>query len=1173
MARFLTGLFGASPVSPPATSLRINTSLQGVPIALMLGGANRLAGNLIDYTNFNYQNAPTGGKGGLFSAGSGKGNSGNYIYFVTFIVGICEGPVASISGMWINGTGNALPDTDLPASTILTLGNYSYQAEDYLGDYEQDPWGYMLDTDSSHALNYRGICYSAFGNFPLGSSTAIPNFTFQVGSTNQSNVIPGQPDGDPSIALTAFLTNEYYGLGFPSARLGSLANWQSYCIALGFGVSPVIASPIAASAFVNDLTAATNAAPCWQDGEFTVVPYGDKSVTAGQIQAITETYDVPQDQEGVDSNNTPLYFPSIKVSFYATFAGDGGVTYLSGAPLQKVSTYAPTGYSTSGTPAQGQYYEQGGVYYFSPADINAGVLITYNYAATASYVPNTSPLYAFTLDDFLPNQGTLGTGLAVNNSPLICVRKSRDQMLNDIKVEYLDRNNTYNPVDIEVKDEASITSFNRTRPSDIKQLHFFCLAAAAQQSATLSLIRQQIARTFQWTCGRHFMLILELMALVTVTDEGQGLLEQPVRIIEIYENQDFSLTITAEEYLGTVSAPQYGTQPSLQPALNYNADPGPINAPIIFEPTDELAATMISGGGLMIAGAISGENTSLWGGCNVWASYDGEKYTQIGEIIGPARMGVTTADLPPVDINPTGQTIDQADTLAVSLAESAGTLSSGTTLDVLSLNTRCLVGSEVIAYETATLTGPNAYNLTYLVRGAYGTESEIVDHPAGTPFARLDSNIFAFPYDQSRIGSVVYLKFQSFNIYQGGTQNLADCAAYPYLITGAALSSPLANVTNLRSNYNANIGFNQLIWDKVSDFRNPTYEVRVGATWQSAVILDDDAQSPFTVPGNGTYWVSAYAQPASGLQVYSEAPQSITISGAVLTQNVILSIDVAAAYWPGTFTGAVGYDATDNAIRTGSRANVLAITDFLNTPDILNIGGDSGSGTFYPSDTYLDIGYVANVSVSVAYQLTGVPASQNVLALADFLGTADILGAANTAFVEGYPLIQTATALGGDLYALGDLYAYPDLYAASDPAWGDWQKFSPGAYQARFLDWSFFLESVDPAAIGYDTVFKITATIPPRIDQYPLTTSSSATTSVTFGQSGVTSTAPLIGTASPFNGGAGPGDLPAISWGIVNAQAGDDLIVTALSLSAVTFEILNGGSKVARQLTLTVEGF
>src|SRR5579872_192056 len=1169
MARFITGLFGSKQTSPPATALRVNTSLQGVPIALLLGGAQRLAGNLLDYFNFNYQNASSsgsGGKGGL-GASVGKGQSGSYDYFASFIIGICEGPVDFINGMWTGGTPTNIPPEG--AQAILPSGNFFYEAENFTGSYTQSPWGFTEVVAPSHALAYRGIVTANFGNYPLGSSPSLPNLTFELYSLNRG-AVPGQPDGHASVAVTSLLTDPHFGLGFPAFRLDAMAGWQNYCIALGLGVSPVIASSVSSASFINDLAAATNSAPCWQDGVLTAIPYGDAAVTAGAIQISIETYIVPADQQGVDSNNTPLDFPRITVSFVGLYSGDISVAYQGGAALTRVATYAPTGYPTSGSPAQGQYYESGGVYFFSPADIGQTIVITYNYAASASFIPDTTPLYHFTADDFLPNEASLGSGLGSSHSPVVCVRKSRDQMQNGVKVEYLDRNNVYNPVNIEVKDEASITAFGRYRPSDVKQLHFFCLAGAAQQSATLSLIRQQIARTFQFTVGRHFMLILQLMKLYTFDDPGQGLAAQPGRLIEVQENASFSLTLTFEEFLGTVSAPQFGTQGSQAVPVNFNEAPGKVNAPIIFEPTDELNNTN-SLGGLQIWAAVSGQNTTAWGGAFVWASYDdGENFQKVGEIIGPARMGVTSATLPAFTANPTGgQTIDTADTLSVDLSMSAGALSSGTQADARALNTSCYVGGEIVAYATATLTGANKYDLSYLVRGAYGTETAIAAHAPGTPFARLDANIFALAFDQSRIGATLTLKFQSFNIYQGGLESLADCAPYTYTITGAALSSPLPSVTNLRTVFDVNTGFTDLVWDDIKDFRAFKYEIRSGTSFASAMTLGQVAHPPFRVPGgNGTYWVAAVAQPVTGLTVYSEFWVDVAISGAVLTQNVVLSVDLKAANWPGTFSGGAGVDTSLNAIRSGG-ANILTDPNILTTPDILNYGGGS-SGFYYPSDiALLDIGYLANVSVSIQYQPTGVPVGQNILAIGDILSTPDILGSASTAFINVYPLINVATNnTGGDLYALSpsDLYTYPDLYAIGDFNWGGFQRFSPGTYQARALDFAVFLQTIDPNTIAYDLAMVITATIPGRVDTFGVTTSASSTTTINFQPTGAASPA-------PFNGGPAAGNLPAISWGIVNAQAGDDLIITALSLSAITFEILNGGVKVVRNVTLFAEGF
>lgn len=1162
MARTFTGLFGTKQTSPPAAALRVNTSLQGVPVALLLGGAQRIAGNLIDYFNFYYQNAPSsgGGKGGV--TGGGKGQGGNYDYFASLVIGLCEGPIQGCGEYWIGGTqGSAAGLGDLTNN----FNGFNFEVEIAAGSYAQGPWSFAQAVDPSHALANRGIATASFANFPLGSSAALPNFTFNVASENQG-ALPGQIDGHASVALTAFLTDPHFGLGWPAARLGALADWESYCVALGMAVSPVITSSIAASSFVNDLTDATNSVACWQDGQLTVVPYGDVAVSAGQVNAITETHVVPQDQAGTDDSGNPLYYPQATVSFYATYAGDAGVTYPNGSVLQRVSSYAPTGYAGGGSPGQGQYFEQGGTYYFNPADIDQPLHISFDYASTASYVPNTTPLYDFTLDDYLANQGTIGTGVAAGNSPLIVVRKSRDQMLNSIKVEYLDRDNIYNPVDIEVMDEAAITAYGRYRPSDVKQYHFFCLAGAAQQAAALQLIRQQVPRTFQWTCGRHFMLILELMALVTVTDLGQGLDQQPVRIIEIQENQDFSLTVTAEEYLGTVSAPAYGVQPNSGHVINYNAEAGSVNVPIIFEPTDELNQTNALGG-LQVWAAVSGQDPASWGGCYIWASYDGETYQRIGEIIGPARMGVTTAALPAVAVNATGgPTIDAANRLSVNLSESAATLSSGTQGDALALNTACYVGGEILAYATATLTAANRYDLDYLVRGAYGTEDQIVAHPAGTRFARLDQGVFAFAYDQSRIGSTVYLKFQSFNIYQGGLQTLAECAAYPVQLTGAALASPLPNLVNLRIVFDLNTGFASLVWDDITDFRPFKYEIRFGASFASAVSLGQVAHPPFRVPGNGTFWVAAVSQPVAGLTVYSETWQDIAVAGAILTQNVVLNIDLKAAGWPGIFSGGAGLDGSLNAIRTGG-GNILTDSSILATTDVLNFGGGQ-SGTYFPDNTaFVDIGYLANASVSIQYQPAGVPVGQNVLTTGDELAVPDVLGSASSQYITVYPLINVATsAAGGDLYAQGDLYQYPDLYTIGDYNWSGFQRFAPGTYQARALDFAVMLETADPQIVAYDLALTITVSIPARVDTYAVTTSSASATTLSFQPTGAAS-------AAPFNGGAGPGGMPAITWGIVNAQGGDDLIITALSLASISFEIRNAGARVARSLNLFAEGY
>jgi hypothetical protein len=1159
MARYTTGLFGSkAQTQAPATALRVNTSIQGVPVPLLLGGRARVAGNLMDYFGLisyaaSSQQGGGGGKGGSLSPTSSQGAS--YAYSVNFLLGLCEGPIDSIWSVYINGSG----------PTIDTI----YDPEYFLGDYAQVYWG--IETPSygfggRQPLGYRGVAYAAWAGYPLGTQPTLPNINVEIQSTN-NGFLPGQPDGDPTVAWTQFLTNAYWGLGFPSARMGSLATWQSYCKATGFAVSAVIASPVQAASFCNDLLTATNAAACWQDGLMTVVPYGDTAVTAGQIFNITEPHTIP-------AGGTNVTYVTIVVGNSGTFVADLGVAYANGVPL------TPTDFP----PAQFEYWPAGpGQYIFNVADSGQSINITYSYAAAASYVPPTTDLYDFTIDDMLPNKGTIGSGAAAANSPLIVVRKPRDQMLNDIKTEYLDRSNNYNPVNIERKDSASITTYGRVRPSDIKQLHMFALASAAVQSTQLQLARAQIPRTFQWTVGKHFVMILELMAVVTVTRPPQGLYRQPVRIIEIQENADQSLTITAEEFPGTASAPIYGTQASAGTQLNYNASPGSVNPPIVFEPTDELGAALISGGGLMIAAAVSGANTALWGGCQVWASYDGTNYQQVGTIQGAARMGVLIATLPSVSVSPTGQTIDAADTLAVDLTQSAGTLSSGTQLDATSLNTRCFIGpalgnlqspfssgfssgfgfgptggngGEIIAYQTATLTAASKYNLTYLVRGAYGTEDNIAAWPAGTPFARLDAGIFAFPYDSSRIGATLYLKFCSFNIYQGGVQSLSQAAAYTYQITGSALASPLPAVANLTTAYTS--GRIALSWDEISDFRNGIrYEIRQGATFAGGLSLGTVAHPPFVLPGNGTFWISAWCQPAASLIVRSETAVSITVAGSTVVTNEVASYDCRANGWAGTFTGGAGVDSGLDAARSGGAGNFLSIANVLTVADILNYGGEQ-SGTYSPN-FFVNIGRVAPATITISMQGTGQPIGNNFLTVANVLTLADVLGSASAAYVDVYPEVLVAQSGVGSILSATNVLTVTDFLNYGIP-YAAPQKYIPGDYVGQVFAFTFPLDTVDPGTEALLLEAVISVQVPDRVDNI-LTNATLPAAGQMF-----TFTPDGAGSAAAFNGGPNGALVPQIiaSWG--DEQAGDVLSVPAgqLSLTGCFVQILNGGVGVQR---------
>ncbi|MCG3024261.1 hypothetical protein, partial [Escherichia coli] len=78
------------------------------------------------------------------------------------------------------------------------------------------------------------------------------------------------------------------------------------------------------------------------------------------------------------------------------------------------------------------------------------------------------------------------------------------------------------------------------------------------------------------------------------------------------------------------------------------------------------------------------------------------------------------------------------------------------------------------------------------------------------------------------------------------------------------------------------------------------YEVRIGPTWQSAVVVGTTPLEDIVAVGDGTYWVATRYVPPSGSPVYSAAV-SIVIAGAALVRNVLVTRDEAPT-WPGVLT-------------------------------------------------------------------------------------------------------------------------------------------------------------------------------------------------------------------------------------------------------------------------------
>jgi Putative phage tail protein len=736
-----------------------------------------------------------------------------------------------------------------------------------------------------------------------------------------------------------------------------------------------------------------------------------------------------------------------------------------------------------------------------------------------TFTPNVTPVVDLSEDHFLDQ-----------NEPVRITMKDSADAENSVTLEFEDRANQYIATPTEAKDQASIEAYGLRRASAITAHEYKTLDRAALAAQMILQRKVSIRAVYEFKLPWNFFG-LEPMDLVTLTSPTQSLDHYVVRLTRVQEDDNGDIVCEAEDFpQGVAHASRYGRQQGAGYLANFNAAPGSANLPVLFEPTDAYA------GDLEVIVGVSG--SALWGGADLWASQDGEAYSRVGTIRRGIRTGTLTTALPAVARAATGRTIDAANTVTVDLTECGGTLTSVSQVDAVAANTLCWIDGEMIAYQTATLVAPNVYRLSWLARGLYGTP--ITAHGAGARFLRMAASNppLAIPFTADRIGQALYLKLVSFNLYGGGLQALGNVAALRYTLQGAALASPLPDVTSLVSSFVA--GITQLSWLPVDDFRAVDYEVRKGATPTGAQVLGRTSQTRFPSFGDGTYWVAAHANPRPGLHVYSLHWTEIQIACATLVKNVIATWDEAASGWGGTVDGSAGV-AGGQVSLTGA-GNVLTATDFLGIADLLSYGGIGAAGTYaIPTGHRIDVGRVAPCSVLMSWSSIGQVVGSDVLGVGDFLGLADVLGDAASANTSVYPEIRVAQA---------------------DGVYGAWQKFIPGTYSGRFFDARVQILSADPQTAAILQGFSFAVDVPDRVEDHTIATNAGAATIVTY-------------PGGAFNGasGGGNGSVPNPQVTVLNGAAGDVVAITSIALSGFTISVTNGGAIVSRNLNFRAQGW
>ena len=782
----MTGILGGGSNAKQKTaigSLQFQTSQKGGVIPLVYG-TTRTAPNLIDYDDFTATPASSGGKGG----GGGKSGSPQYKYSASVILGVCQGPVAGFGIIWWDK--NTAPLAALPGLSTTNLGGDGQAA---------DP--FWVTKHPAKALGYSGTANFTLDNYLLGPTATLPNFTIEVIGLESASGIDGF-DANPAAIVTDFLTNPRYGAGFPAANLDNLSAYSEYCAAAGLFLSPLLDTQQEAQQSLGDIVKLTNSAIVWSGALLKILPYGDQPLSAAYtIIGLSGTI-IAGDTLSLTFTNPVLAGLPVTVAYSASVADQTSYTSAAAGLAHQVasnSTLSGYGiYASCSVNSLVVVQTQGSSATITGSASGTETITVAPTTGPYSFTPNTSIIYSLSENDFIVQTSSVGTNLGVNpggpalrqgggpvtsgftDDPVHIARSTPADANNMIEVECLDRSNNYNTTIVEAFDQASIDLYGVRRDTSLKANAIVDATYAAPIAAQLLLQRSLYFRnTYTFRLGWKYCL-LEPMDLVQISDSRLGASALTVRVTAVEEDDEGTLSITAEDFLGGYStAMLYPKQGAAGYVPNYNSAPADVNPPLIFEPP----AGLLSGDLEIWVGLSGGPN---WGLAQVWISSDGSSYALAGTVEGPATQGVLTADLPPHS-SPDSQGI-----LSVDLTESRGSLVSVSATDAQNLVTLSYVGGELLAYQTATLTGTSEYSLTTLYRGAYGTT--IADHPSGSQYALLNGAIGHFPYPANLIGQTVYLKFVSLNIVGGGLQDLASVPAYTYTITGAG-KAPVTVVT------------------------------------------------------------------------------------------------------------------------------------------------------------------------------------------------------------------------------------------------------------------------------------------------------------------------------------------------------------------------------------------
>jgi hypothetical protein len=557
-----------------------------------------------------------------------------------------------------------------------------------------------------------------------------------------------------------------------------------------------------------------------------------------------------------------------------------------------------------------------------------------------TYLPPTDIRFSLTDDDYTGDS---------SQDPIVMDRVDPADAKNAFSIVIRNRVNEYNNLPVDWRDQALIDVFGY-RPQASFNAPEICDAAMATKIVTLMGQREAYIRNkFMVTVPSRFCRI-EPMDVGEVWDEVWGTI--PVRCIHVQETEEDEYQLELEEYPGTTGDTSGFTEPvTSNTPVNTAIAAAAINTPILFEPPSTLSSTAEVWGA--ISAGPGGTFDPNWGGAYVWVSADGGvSYKQVGTVENAARQGLTTTALAAYG----GSNPDTVHTVGVDLSMSAGELISVTLPEAQNYATLCYLDGEFISFESAVLTSTYHYTLqTAIFRGLYGTTAS--SHLSGKQFARLDDNIFKYPLPADYIGIPLKFKFQSFNVFGQGVQDLSTCVAHDFTPSGTGYGGGTGGVPTTPTGLSVSFSGAQAV---VNWTANPTSDNVLSykllrAPGPAGVI----GSAALIATVTGTTWVDATTNALTTYTYFLEAVNAVGTSAATA------GVDVTTGTGGSSSGGAITAPMT--AKGTIADRSIVSIFSDAGTPKVKLSQGGPGSDGSLDADGFVVTGGVDGATLTVHF--------------------------------------------------------------------------------------------------------------------------------------------------------------------------------------------------------------